>query len=52
MDVKYEALEYCKDGLGGKGAWGLGGRVWWGDKEKKGMEEKGTGRMKEQIIKD
>lgn len=51
MDVKYESLEYCKDGLG-ESKEGWGGRVWWRDKEKKGMEEKGRGRMREQIIKD
>lgn len=44
MDVKYEALEYCKDGLGerGRGGWegGSGGEIrrkreW----KRKGQEE-------------
>lgn len=52
MDVKYESLEYCKDRLGG----GVrrGGREGGSGREirRKGMEEKGRGRMREQIIKD
>lgn len=53
MDVKYESLEYCKDRLGG-GVRRGGGREGGSGREirRKGMEEKGRGRMREQIIKD